>query len=83
MRPGLRTSPGLLRMPFGNLSPTGAALLASLVTLTPGTTAIDVDMENRRLLLHLLDCRDPARTVAGIRSAFERYLEVLFPGGSG
>jgi len=81
-RPGLRTSPGLLRMTFSDLSPTGAALLASLVTLTPGTTAVDIDMDERRLLLHLLDCRDPERTVARIRRKFERYLEVLFPGGS-
>jgi len=81
-RPGLRASPGLVRMPFADLSPTGAALLASLITLTPGTTAVDINMDERRLLLHLLDCRDPERTLARIHREFERYLTVLFPGGS-
>jgi multisubunit Na+/H+ antiporter MnhE subunit len=81
-RPGLRTSPGLVRMRFSDLSPTGAAFLASLVTLTPGTTAVDIDMDEHRLLLHLLDSRNPERTVARIRGEFECYLAVLFPGGT-
>lgn len=81
LRPGLRPRPALVRMQFGNLSPTGAAILASLITLTPGTTAIDIDLERRTLLLHLLDGGDPGRAIATIRRQFERYLEVLHPGG--
>lgn len=81
VRPGQRPRSALVRMPLGKVSATGAAVLASLVTLTPGTTAIDIDLERRQLLLHVLDSRSAASTVAGIRRQFERYVEVLFPEG--
>jgi multisubunit Na+/H+ antiporter MnhE subunit len=79
LRPGARPAPMLVRMPYAGLSPTGAALLACLVTLTPGTSAVDLDVERRCLLLHLLDGRDPKDAVAGIRRKFERRLRPLFP----
>jgi multisubunit Na+/H+ antiporter MnhE subunit len=79
VRPGARPQPALVRMSLGKVDATGAAVLASLVTLTPGTTAIDIDLGRRQLLLHVLDSHAAARTVAGIRRQFERYVEVLFP----
>ena len=81
--PGDRPVPGLLRMRFSDLSPTGAALLGCITTLTPGTTTIDVDMERGELLLHLLDASDPAKTVTEIREQFERHLQVIFPARRG
>ena len=68
-----------VRMRFSGLSPEGAATLGCLVTLTPGTTTVDVDMERGELLLHLLDASDPAEKAAGIRRGFERRLQALFP----
>ena len=56
---------------------TGAALLASLVTLTPGSTVVDIGMETRCLLVHLLDGRDQAGAAEGIRRHFERHVRVL------
>lgn len=85
----LRTSPSrpapsaFLRMGFGDTTPAGASLLGALVTLTPGTTTIDVDLERRELLLHVLDAHDPEAVVASIRADFERHVLVLFPGASG
>lgn len=79
IRPGRRPVPGLVRMRYDDLNETGAVLLASLVTLTPGTTALDIDPERHTLLLHLLDRGDAEAAVAGIRRHFERYLIVLFP----
>jgi multicomponent K+:H+ antiporter subunit E/multicomponent Na+:H+ antiporter subunit E len=73
-----RPAAAFVRMRFAPLSETGAALLGSMVTLTPGTTTIDVDMERRELLLHLLDASEAERTVAGIRDTFERHLVTLF-----
>lgn len=79
IRPGIRPRPALVRMPITGLSETGAALLASMITLTPGTTAIDIDMQRGELLLHLLDGADPDGAVAGIRRSFEPPLLILFP----
>jgi multicomponent K+:H+ antiporter subunit E/multicomponent Na+:H+ antiporter subunit E len=68
----------LVRVRFAPMSAPGAALLGSMVSLTPGTTTIDVDMERRELLLHVLDASDIETTVAGIRRDFEPGLCALF-----
>lgn len=73
-----RPEAAYLRMGFAPMSETGAAILGSMISLTPGTTVIDVDMERREMLLHVLDARDTTSLVAGIRRNFERYLVVLF-----
>lgn len=75
----------LIRMRFAPMSPAGAAILGSLITLTPGTTTLDIDMARRELLLHVLDASDPQAVVDGIRQDFERHLVVLFgqAGGGG
>lgn len=68
----------LLRMRFVPMSATGASLLGAMITLTPGTTTLDIDLERGELLLHVLDARDPQAVVDGIRRDFERPLAVLF-----
>ena len=79
VRPGRRPRPALIRMRFERLNETGAALLGCMLTLTPGTTTIDIDMERGEMLIHLLDDTDPAAAVAGIRKQFESSLQRLFP----
>jgi multicomponent K+:H+ antiporter subunit E/multicomponent Na+:H+ antiporter subunit E len=49
-----------------------------MITLTPGTTTIDIDLERREMLLHVLDASDLDGMLAAIRRDFERYLVVLF-----
>ena len=82
LRPGARPEPALVRVPYAGLSSTGAALLACLVTLTPGTSTVDLDVDRHCLLIHLLDGRDPQGAVDGIRRMFERRLRSLFPEGA-
>jgi multisubunit Na+/H+ antiporter MnhE subunit len=78
-RPGGPPPPvALLRVRFAPMSADGAALLGCMVSLTPGTTTLDIDMERRELLLHVLDASDPAGIVRGIRTQFEPSLIVLF-----
>ena len=77
LAPCAPAQPVLMRYEFAPLSEAGAALLASLVTLTPGSTVVDIDMETRSLLVHLLDGRDQAGTADGIRRHFERHVQVL------
>jgi multisubunit Na+/H+ antiporter MnhE subunit len=63
-----------LRVRFAPMSPRGAALLGCMVSLTPGTTTLDIDMDRRELLLHVLDATDPQAIVDGIRREFEPCL---------
>lgn len=71
---------GFVRMGFAPMGARGAALLGNMVSLTPGTTTIDIDMERRELLLHVLDASEPERLVAGIRRDFETGIAALFGG---
>lgn len=77
-RPGGAPPVALLRVGFAPLDRRGAALLGSLVSLTPGTTTIDVDLERCELLLHVLDASDTDALVDGIRRDFEPGLRTLF-----
>ena len=67
-----------VRLRFAPLDERGAALLGGMITLTPGTTTIDIDLERREMLLHVLDASDLDGLVTAIRRDFERYLVVLF-----
>ena len=60
------------------LGETGAVILSMLITLTPGTTAVDLDPENRRLLLHVLDPAHAEATFTAIRQRFEAPVRALF-----
>ena len=73
------TPAGLVRLRFAPMSRTGAAVLGALVTLTPGSSTIDIDPQRRVMLLHLLDIRTAESTAASIRRDFEQDICRLFP----
>lgn len=69
---------GLVRMRFAPMTEEGATLLGCMISLTPGTTTVDIDMERREMLLHLLDTSQAEQAIAGIRSDFEPSVIILF-----
>ncbi|RIX97738.1 sodium:proton antiporter [Aureimonas flava] len=66
-----RTASAIIAMPIALRTDFGIAVLANLVTLTPGTCSIHVSDDRRTLFIHALDAEDPDAIVAGIRTAFE------------
>jgi multisubunit Na+/H+ antiporter MnhE subunit len=80
LRSGRRHPPPMafVRVGFAPMTETGAALLGCMVSLTPGTTTIDIDMARRELLLHVLDASDTRPLLAVIRRDFEPVLVALF-----
>lgn len=70
---------GFVRMRFAPMSETGAAVLGAMVTLTPGSTVVDINLQKRELLLHLLDAGSADAAIASIRRDFERDIAQLFP----
>ncbi len=70
---------GVARMTFGPMSDAGAAVLGAMVTLTPGSTVIDIDPRRREMLLHLLDITTAEVAIAAIRRDFEADIARLFP----
>lgn len=79
VRPGVRPAPALMRMRYEGLSEVGVSLMGCMLTLTPGTTAIDIDHDRRELLIHLLDGANPEATAAALRRSFQAPLSRLFP----
>jgi multisubunit Na+/H+ antiporter MnhE subunit len=78
LAPRGQVQPGFARLAYGDLGPGAASLLGVLVTLTPGTTSLDVDTERREIRLHLLDSRQAEATLAAIERDFVRPLRALF-----
>lgn len=74
-----RPGAGFVRLRFAPMSEGGAAILGAMITLTPGSSVIDIDMDRREVLIHLLDVAHADAAVAAIRRDFERHIAVLFP----
>ena len=60
-----------VRIGFAPMSAQGAALLGCMVSLTPGTTVIDIDLSRREMVLHMLDARQAEAAAEAIRRDFE------------
>jgi len=55
----------------------GIAVLASLITLTPGTLTADVTPDRKYLLVHAFHLDDEAATIKQIRTRFEAPLKEI------
>lgn len=58
LHPDLPIRPGTLKVKIGLKSDIGLTFLANSITLTPGTTSVDVDKERGILYVHWLYVRD-------------------------
>ena len=67
-----------VRVRFAPMNDTGAAILGCMVSLTPGTTTLDIDMDRHELLLHVLDETAVQDMLDGIRTDFEPGLVAVF-----
>lgn len=76
--PAERLRPAILAVPLDVRSPAGIVLFADMVTLTPGTTSLDVSADGRTLYVHVLDAPDSEAAIADMKSTLEaRTREVL------
>jgi multicomponent K+:H+ antiporter subunit E len=73
-----RLSPALIEVPLDLRDPFLATLLGSIVSLTPGTVAIDVDQQRWLLLVHALDAPDPQAVIDEIKARYELPLKEIF-----
>jgi multisubunit Na+/H+ antiporter MnhE subunit len=67
-----------VRIGFAPMSAQGAALLGCMISLTPGTTVIDIDMLRHQMVLHMLDTSHAAAAAEAIRHEFEPPLVAWF-----
>lgn len=73
-----RLRPAYVEVPIALEQPLAISLLASIVSMTPGTVSSDLSADRRRLLVHVLDADDPRAVVEQIKSRYERPLAEIF-----
>jgi multicomponent K+:H+ antiporter subunit E len=73
-----RLRPRFVTVPLDVAHPNAIALLASIITMTPGTVSCDVRVAERRILVHALDVDDPDALVRQIKSRYEQPLGEIF-----
>lgn len=78
LRPRLSIRPGVVAVPLTVSTDLEITLLSCLITLTPGTLALDVSDDRSTLFVHALNVEDPDAFRRGIIDGFERrVLELL------
>jgi len=73
-----RLKPLFVEVPLVLTQPMSISLLASIITMTPGTVSADLSEGNTYLLVHALDCDDPESLVAEIKQRYEKPLLEIF-----
>jgi len=73
-----RIHPRFFDVPIDMEDPFVATLLASIISLTPGTVSVDVDMDRRLIHVHGLDVDDEAAVIATIKARYEAPLKEIF-----
>lgn len=69
---------GFVRIPLDLRNPNGLAVLAIIVTFTPGTAWAQLSADNRVLLMHLLVMEDEESMARFIKQRYERPLREIF-----
>jgi multicomponent K+:H+ antiporter subunit E len=72
--PMSRLRPGFVRVPLAVTHPHAIALLASIVSIVPGSVSIALSSDTRTLLLHVLHVENEEQFVARIKQRYERPL---------
>lgn len=75
--PWSRPRPAWVRVPLEIEDPLAITLLAAIITTTPGTVSCVVDESGREIVVHALDCDDPAAMAAQIKARYERPLKEI------
>jgi len=76
--PAAPLRPAFVRMPIDLHDEFAVTLLASTVSLTPGTVSADISADRRSLLIHALDLDDADTLVAQIKRRYETPLREIF-----
>ena len=59
-------------------SPQGKAVLAAMITMTPGTLSVDLTEDGRWLLVHVFNLDDEPALIAQIQQRYQEPLQEIF-----
>lgn len=78
LRPRPQRVAGFIRIPLALRDPQALAVLACILTATPGTAWVEFDPDEGGLLLHVLDLIDEAEWVRIVKHRYEQPLLEIF-----
>lgn len=78
-KPNDKMQPNWISIPLELRTPEAIAVLASTITLTPGTLSADLSDDGTSLLVHALDAPDPDAVRDEIKTRYEARLMEIFP----
>lgn len=70
--------PAFIALPLDLEEPFPLAVLASTISLTPGTVSADFSDDMKVLYIHVLNLKDEAELIAEIKSRYETPLKEIF-----
>ncbi|MEC7816861.1 MAG: Na+/H+ antiporter subunit E [Pseudomonadota bacterium] len=73
-----KPQPAFVCYPLSLEDPLAISILASTISLTPGTVSADVSDDQKMLLIHALDARTDDEVIEGIRTRYEKPLMEMF-----
>jgi multicomponent K+:H+ antiporter subunit E len=73
-----RIKPAFIEVPLDMQDPFVGTLLASIVSLTPGTVSIDIDRSRWVLQVHALNVEDREAVIRSIKTRYEKPLKEIF-----
>jgi multicomponent K+:H+ antiporter subunit E len=76
--PGRIAQSGFMTVPLDIRNPYALAILACIITSTPGTVWVNFDTTQGKLLIHVLDLVDEATWTHLIKNRYERLLMEIF-----
>jgi multicomponent K+:H+ antiporter subunit E len=78
-----RLQPAWIPVPLATRHPRVNAWFATIITTTPGTVSAVVDEERGLILVHALNCDDPAGSAADMKERYEAALMRIYRLGAG
>ena len=78
LRPADRLQPAFMLLPLDVREDFTITLLASTISLTPGTVSADLSIDRRHLLIHSLHVDDEQEAIAQIKQRYEAPLKEIF-----
>lgn len=79
VRRDMHLDPAIIEYPLRLTRDFEIALLANLITLTPGTLSVDVSEDRKRLFIHCIDVPDHQAVIDDVRDGFEAKIMEAFP----
>jgi len=78
INPGAEPRAGFIKMELQLTNQFGLAVLACLLTATPGSAWLEYDGERNTVLIHVLDLADKDEWIATVKQRYERLLLEIF-----